>query len=145
MYVLTLKRQKLSTKQSIYAENMNTSIQRLKELANINQKQIVDSTTMLVLVDEHGFIAKVKNLPRWKLKITHAGRGTYTCKGWCRLIPKVDSRKVSYAKTKDFYCATCSIAMKCVRCKCCGRIGRREPRSRNRFTRALLNGNKYIE
>ena len=35
MYVLTPKKQKLSTKQYIYGEIMSTSIQRLKELANI--------------------------------------------------------------------------------------------------------------
>lgn len=98
-----------------------------------------------VVVDEFGFLINRTKLPRWKLKIPHAGRGTYTCKQYCRHIQKIDSRRVSYAKTKEYYCATCSIAMKCVRCKCCGRIGRREPRSRNRFTRAILNGGKYIE
>jgi len=147
MSAILVRRQKHSTKQSIYEGDTSTWIPKLKELANINQT--LEQMSLLVkgtqVIDEFGFIIKGINIPRHKLKIPHAGRGTYTCRHFCRHIPKIDSRRVSYAKTKEYYCATCEIAMKCVRCKCCGRIGRREPRSRNRFTRALLNGGKYIE
>lgn len=127
----------------------------LKELpvANITMKQMYVVTNMVtkpnptttLQVDEYGFLTKDDTVKKHMRKITHAGRGTYTCKAFCRNIPKSDSRKVSYAKTKEYYCATCSIAMKCVRCHCCGRIGRREPRSRCRTTREKDNGDKYIE
>jgi hypothetical protein len=135
-------------KPSIYGESTSTWMSKSNELLNINQT--VQQMSLLErgaqVVDEFGFLLKDISIPRWKQKAKHGiGRGGYSCKQFCRNIPKIDSRRVSYAKTKEFYCATCSIAMKCVRCKCCGRIGRREPRSRNRFTRALINGNRYIE
>lgn len=47
MYVLTLKRQKVLTKQYIYAEGMSTWIQRLKELVNI--KPIVSTMALRML------------------------------------------------------------------------------------------------
>jgi hypothetical protein len=126
----------------------------MKELADINMKQIYVVTTMItnnapnqdsVQLDEYGFLPKDESLTKYKTKAHRTGRGSYTCKDSCRHIPKRDSRKVSYAQTKDLFCATCEIAMKCMRCRCCGRLGRREPRSRNRVTRAKLNGSKYIE
>lgn len=157
MYALLLQEQKTLTKPNIYAWHINISTWILKELLNLRPvhrlwvtntmtQNIVPTTKQPHLtqeLDEYGFVPKDKGIP--KRKIPHAGRGTYTCKNRCKHIPKSDSRKVSYAKTKQYYCVTCSIAMKCVRCKCCSRLGRREPRSRCRITRQKENGGKYIE
>lgn len=90
-------------------------------------------------VDEYGFIiVKAEDMHEFK-QLRHGkkiglrvGRGGYRCKDLCRLIPKSDSRFVSYLKRQEYFCATCDIAMKCHRCRCCGRLGRAEPRGRHR-------------
>lgn|SRR5512134_1161546 len=99
----------------------------------------VATMTLEQQIDEYGFLKKNTNVPYWKAKVRSLGRG-HKCHDLCRNIKKCDSRKVSYMKTQDYYCVSCSIAMKCVRCRCCGRIGRREPRQRNRMARLV----KYI-
>lgn len=90
-------------------------------------------------VDEYGFvIVKPEDMHdfeqmRYGKKIgLRVGRGGYRCKDLCRQIPKRDSRYVSYHKSQEYFCATCDIAMKCHRCRCCGRLGRAEPRGRHK-------------
>lgn len=140
-----------------YNESMSILIQNAKELLNLsNQQNIVDFNPILVYVatpmvlyyqnvDEFGFLKKDESIPKHLVKKYFSGRGYTSCKGFCKHIPKRNSRTVSYSKTQEYFCATCDIAMKCVRCRCCSRIGRREPRTRNRITRLLQNGAKYIE
>lgn len=139
---------------------MNILTRRSKELPSLsNPLTIVRFNLLLVIVatkmvttvvDEYGFITldksdlkKHKYPNRALFRKVSLGGGRYNCKGLCRHFPKRDSRSVSFSKTKDYFCATCEIAMKCCRCHCCGRQGRVEPRGRHR--RLDGNGVKFVE
>jgi hypothetical protein len=111
---------------------------------------VLATTVMINRIDEYGFIVpdksdllKHKHPNRALFRKLSTGGGRYNCKGLCRHIPKKDSRSVSFSKTKDYFCATCEIAMKCCRCHCCGRQGRVEPRGRHR--RLDSKGVKFVE
>lgn len=158
MFVHGIAQQEQCLSQDIYSESMNILTQRLKGLPDLsNQQNIVDFNPVLIIVatptmvlylenvDEYGFLKRDTNIPKHLVKKYFAGRGYTSCRGLCIHIKKKNSRYVSYSKTQEYYCGTCEIAMKCVRCRCCSRVGRREPRTRNRLTRLLQNGTRYIE
>lgn len=90
--------------------------------------------------DECGFIKVTKDYMRelrlrtLRMGITRRGRGRPTCKGLCRQMLHVNGRQVSFKKLGLYYCNECSIAMKCNRCRCCGILGRLEPRQRLRLS-----------
>lgn len=127
----------------------NVLKQHTKELLNINS---VQSTLSLLPasrehVDEYGFIILTpeeeheRQSRLWKNGLRRLGRG-YHCKDLCILLPRINSRQISHKKTGLYYCARCEIAMKCHRCRCCGSLGRMEPRQRIRLSHP---DTKFIE
>lgn len=88
-----------------------------------------------VMVDEYSFISVTDEQKRHMSqnnRLQRTGYG-YQCRSLCRFYPKIrNSRQISFKRTGHYYCATCEIAMKCLRCRCCSRMGRAEPKGRSR-------------
>jgi hypothetical protein len=61
------------------------------------------------------------------------GSGTSLCKGLCANLPhEKNGRLISHKKTGYYWCMRCECLMKCARCRCCGTVGRAEPRTRKK-------------
>jgi hypothetical protein len=161
--VLLTKLTEQRVKQRTTAGGINILIPLLKELPKqstllsvMDLRDNVSLQHLLLLhkpvVDEYGFIVlnidelkdyKHPKRALWKKVSRGVGSGNYRCKGLCRLMPKRNSRHVSFKKTGEYFCVSCEIAMRCCRCHCCGRAGRVEPRGRH----YRLDGKnvKYVE
>lgn len=126
-------------KQSICQKNMSIGIVSMNGLLNILEMR---PTTLLLTItkissdelDEYGFI---KLPPRQRVGTRHRFKAlpsaNYGCRGYCVHLPHADSRRISYKKTGEYYCARCEKSMRCARCRCCGTLGRMEPRQRRRL------------
>lgn len=110
-----------------------------KELLNINSNH--SSVLLLPIskecVDEYGFLIlspeeKQERDSRLANGFRRVGRG-YHCKDLCIHLPHMNRHQRSYKKTGLYYCTCCEINMKCHRCRCCGSLGRMEPRQRKRL------------
>lgn len=94
------------------------------------------------IVDEYGFIImseESKQQRRTEMRRDHfrygggfRGRGLSKCKHLCSLLPHTDGKQISFRRMGLYYCKDCECVMKCIRCRCCGNLGRSEPRTRNK-------------
>lgn len=100
----------------------------------------VDTYHEPLQIDEYGFITMspeeihehANKIARARKNSAGVGKAS-VCKCLCRYLPhKQSGRCVSFRKTGNYWCSNCCCVMKCLRCRCCGRKGRAEPRSRNR-------------
>jgi hypothetical protein len=162
MYVPGTQQPEQLARQDICRGSMSILIQSRKELLSqsnpitivrFNPPLIIVATMSSLAVDEYGFLLKdslhafthlkFPNKAIWRQISRGVGRGNHVCKDLCRLFPKADSRTIFFNKTGDYYCGTCEIAMKCCRCRCCGRQGRAKPRGRHK--RLDREGAKFVE
>lgn len=104
-------------------------------ITQIQRPEILDECGFVVMTPEQkrlrtNRIANAKNTSGFQ----RSGMGAYTCKGLCNHLPHVTSRTVDY--NTHHWCSECEIAMPCTRCRCCGRIGRKNTRH-NRKSREV--------
>lgn len=149
MYVVSQHTQKTSTKPSIYEILMSIWMSISHELLNINLQQYINPihraltlTTTNEKLDEFGFVVVPPEIKlerrKWLSRMRYLKGGSTVgskscCKGLCLHLPyRGKGSGVSFKKTGQYWCKECERAIPCNRCRCCGNLGRKEPRTRNR-------------
>lgn len=94
------------------------------------------------ILDEYGFIHMSAESRKERIRFFarlryYKGGGTAAiynqCKDLCKFLPHSKrGEHISFSKTGFFWCKECTCIMKSPRCHCCGNLGRKEPRHRNR-------------
>jgi len=94
------------------------------------------------ILDEFGFIKispeEKKERTRMYARLRYLkGGATIGIKNVCRdrcihLPHRSRGEHVSFRKTGEYWCKECERKIRCNRCHCCGNLGRKEPRHRDR-------------